>query len=63
MEGSIKVVLMVSDGVEVEPAVGADETVFDIGEVLLWVGQNDASEEGLEQATTVLGVVGGDTTV
>lgn len=61
--GSKEVALGVLVGVEVEQVMGADDTVSDIGEAQFWVGQGGAAEEGLEQTTTVLGVVGGDTTV
>lgn len=50
-------------GVAVEQVRGADETVFETGEVQFGVEHSGADEEGLEQTTTVLGVVGGDTTV
>lgn len=50
-------------GVLVGVVMGADDTVSDIGEAQFWVGQGGAAEEGLEQTTAVLGVVGGDTTV
>lgn len=61
--GSKGVILGVTVSVGVEQVRGADDTMFEIGEVQIWVGHDGAVEEGLEQTTAVLGVVGGDTTV
>lgn len=61
--GSKGVTLRVTVGVGVEQVRGVDDTMFEIGEVQFWVGHGGAVEEGLEQTTAVLGVVGGDTTV
>lgn len=57
------VTLGVIVGVGVGQVRGADDTMFRTGEVQFWVGHGGAVEEGLEQTTAVLGVVGGDTTV
>lgn len=61
--GSKGVTFGVIVGVELEHVRGTDDTMFEIGEVQFWVGHDGADEEGLEQTTAVLGVVGGDTTV
>lgn len=63
LAGSKGVTLGVIVGVGVEQVRGADDTMFETGEVQFWVGHGGAVEEGLELTTAVLGVVGGDTTV
>ena len=62
---------MGSQGVELGDTVGVgseqvkeeDDTGFGIGEVQFCVGHEVTFADRVEQTTTVLGVVGGDTTV
>lgn len=61
--GSEGAPLGVTVGVGVEQVSGADDAMFETGEVQFWVWHGGAVEEGVEQTTAVLGVVGGDTTV
>lgn len=61
--GSRGVALAVIAGIGVEQVKGADDDMFKTGEGQFWMEHGGAAEEGLEQTTAVLGVVGGDTTV
>lgn len=61
--GPLEGALEMMTGAEMGQVTTADDTVSEMGEVTFGVEQGGAAEEELEQTITVLGVVGGDTTV